>query len=97
MKVDNDILLAVANNDEEAALLFLNGIANEGGNARITAECQQAELRRRFKINSYIAFLPILTLRLVSLEQRRCPESRQKVAGYSDFLSQAKAEAEKCR
>ena len=35
MQVDDDILLAIADDYEEAALVFLGGIANEGGNARI--------------------------------------------------------------
>lgn len=35
MKVDNDILRSVANDDDKASLLFLDSIANERGDARI--------------------------------------------------------------
>jgi len=35
VQVDDDILLAIANDYEEAALVFLGSIADEGWNARI--------------------------------------------------------------
>lgn len=41
MQVDDDILLAIADDYEEAALVFLGGIADEGRDARIAMSNQQ--------------------------------------------------------
>jgi hypothetical protein len=72
VQVDDDILLAVADDYEEAALVFLGGVADEGRNARITIVGQQeGRYRRKGMRCSYIAFLPMLKLRLKSLNQVR--------------------------
>jgi len=49
VQVDNDILLAIADDNEETALVFLSGIADEGRNARITAGGQYGGRRQREK------------------------------------------------
>ena len=49
MEVDDDILLAIADDYEEAALVFLGGIADEGRDARITAGGQYGGRRQREK------------------------------------------------
>ena len=45
VKVDNDILLTIANNHEKATFLLLNAISNEGGDARIDRLLHHVGLR----------------------------------------------------
>lgn len=55
MEMDNDILRAVSDNDNEASLLLLDAIANESGDARVSAIALEYILRASEDRDTYTA------------------------------------------